>query len=100
MGLDKGKANKVLSQTFVDNHSNLNEDQAAEYIVKSEQKIKELEEERNSDDKLNAARQIVKDLNSGYSSAIKYEKAKIAFLLERIEEIQSGAVNPTSGANQ
>lgn len=100
MAVNKGKASKVLSQTFIDNNLDLNEDQAGEFIVKSEQKIKILEEERANDDKLNAAKQIVKDLNAGYSSAIKYERAKIAFLLERIEEIQSGVVNPTSGANQ
>lgn len=89
MGLDKGRANKVLSQTFIDNHSDLNEDQAASYVVECELKIKELEDERKNDEKLSAAKQITKDLNAGYSSAIKYEKAKIAFLLERIEELQS-----------
>lgn len=89
MGLDKGRANKVLSQTFIDNHSDLNEDQASSYIVESELKIRDLEEERQNDEKLVAAKQIAKDLNAGYNSAIKYEKAKIAFLLERIEELQS-----------
>jgi len=89
MGLDKGNANKVLSQVFIDNHSDLNEDQVASYIVESALKIKLLEDERSNDDKLNAAKQITKDMNAGYSSAIKYERAKIAFLLERIEEIQS-----------
>ncbi len=90
---------KTLSQSFVDNHENIDEDAAGSLIVKAEQQIKNLEEERASDEKLSAAKQIVKDLNSGYSSAIKYEKAKITFLLEKIEEIQSGAVNPSSGAN-
>jgi len=99
MGLDKGKAKSVLSQTFIENNSELNEDQASEFVIKSELKIKGLEEERAADDKLNAAKQIVKDLNAGYSSAIKYERAKISFLLEKIEEIQSGQVNPTSGLN-
>jgi hypothetical protein len=92
-------AKKVLSQSFVDNHENVDEDTAGALIVKAEQKIKEIEEERFADDKLSAAKQIVKDLNSAYTSAIKYEKAKIGFLLEKIAEIQSGAVNPTSGAN-
>ena len=87
---------KVLSQSFVENNANISEDQAGELIVKAEQKIKLLEEERASDEKLSAAKQIVKDLNAGYSSALKYEKAKISFLLEKIEEIQSGDVNPTS----
>jgi hypothetical protein len=88
----------VLSKSFIDNNSNVNEDQAMEMIVRATQKIKELEDERSNDDKLNAAKQIAKDLNAGYTSAIKYERAKIAFLLEKLEEIQSGDVNPTSSA--
>jgi hypothetical protein len=90
---------KVLSKSFVDNHENVTEDVAADLIVKAEMKVKEIKEERAADGKLEQARQIVKDLNSAYSSAIKYEQAKIAFLLEKIEEIQSGNVNPSSGAN-
>lgn len=99
MGVNQGKANKVLSKSFVENHATISEDEAADLIVKAELQIRELEEERANDEKLAAAKQIVKDLGAGYSSAIKYEKAKISFLLEKIEEIQSGDVNPDSGAN-
>lgn len=91
--------NKTLSKSFVDNHEDINEDAAGELIVSSTQKIREIEQERDADEKLAAAKQIVKDINSAYTSAIKYEKAKINFLLEKIEEIQGGEVNPSSGAN-
>jgi phage terminase Nu1 subunit (DNA packaging protein) len=67
--------------------------------VQAEQKIKEIEEERSADEKLAAAKQIVKDINSAYTSAIKYERAKINFLLEKIAEIQGGDVNPSSAVN-
>ena len=87
---------KVLSKSFVDNHENINEDVASELIVKATQKIREIKEERAADEKLAQAKQIVKDLNSAYTSTIKYEQAKIDFLLEKIAEIQSGDVNPTS----
>jgi hypothetical protein len=90
---------KVLSKSFVDNHENVTEDVAADLIVRAEQKVKGIKEERAADEKLAQAKQIVKDLNSAYTSAIKYEQAKIDFLLEKIEEIQSGDVNPDSGAN-
>ena len=90
---------KVLSKSFMDNHETVAEDVAGELIVKAEQKIKEIKEEKAADSKLEAARGIVKDLNSAYNSAIRYEEAKIDFLLEKIEEIQSGEVNPSSGAN-
>jgi hypothetical protein len=90
---------KVLSKSFVDNHENVTEDVAADLVVKANMKIKDIKEERAADGKLEQARQIVKDLNGAYTSAIKYEEAKIAFLLEKIQEIQSGDVNPSSGAN-
>lgn len=96
---DLDAVKKVLSKSFVDNHENVTEDVAADLIVKAEIKIKEIKEERAADGKLEQARQIVKDLNGAYTSAVKYEQAKIAFLIEKIEEIQSGDVNPSSGAN-
>ncbi|CAM6003896.1 unnamed protein product [Sphagnum balticum] len=90
----------VLEQAFkTDNHENVTEDVAADLIVKAEMKIKDIKEERAADGKLEQAKQIVKDLNGAYNSTIKYEQAKIAFLLEKIQEIQSGDVNPSSGAN-
>lgn len=90
---------KVLSKSFVDNHENVNEDVAADLIVKAEQKMRAIKEEKAADEKLAQAKQIVKDLNSAYTSALKYEQAKIDFLVEKIQEIQSGDVNPESGAN-
>ena len=90
---------KVLSQSFVDNHETVSEDVAADLIVKAELKIKEIKEERKADGRLEQAKQISKDLNKAYSSAINYEGAKIDFLLEKIQEIQGGNVNPSSAAN-
>lgn len=90
---------KTLNKSFVDNHEDINEDAAGALIVSSTQKIREIEMEREADEKLTAAKQIVKDINSAYTSAIKYERAKINFLLEKIQEIQDGEVNPSSGAN-
>lgn len=90
---------KALSKSFVDNHENVDESKAGELIVSAELKVKEIEEERAADERLMAAKQIVKDLNSAYTSAIKYERAKIQFLLEKIQEIQAGEVNPSSAVN-
>ena len=100
MAVDLGKAKEILSKTFLEDNEDIAEDKAAELIVKSEMQIKDLRQEMAGDDKLNAAVQIVKDLKSAYTSAIKYEEAKIQYLLERIEQIQDGSVNPTSGANK
>lgn len=97
--INYGKANSILSKAFVENHANISEDEAEHLIAKAEQKIKAIKEEQANDEKLLAAKQIVKDLNSGYSSVLKMERAKIDFLLGKIEEIDSGSVNPTSGLN-
>jgi len=94
MAVDLGKAKKILSQAFLENNQDLNEDEAALMVVKSEMQIKALREEMTSDEKLAAALQIAKDLKSGYSNAIKYEESKIQYLLAKIEEIQGGEVNP------
>lgn len=99
MAITIGKAKKVLNKTFMENHENVNEDDAKDLIAKSLMKIRDLKEEMNQNDQLQAAKQIVKDLESGYNSTVKYEEAKIAFLLEKVEEIENGDVNPESGAN-
>lgn len=87
MSVNKGKAIKILSQSFIDNHAEITEDDASALIVKCEQQIRELKDEMSADPKLIAARQIVKDLSAGYNGAVRHEKAKIAFMLDKIEEI-------------
>ncbi len=89
---------KTLSKSFVDNHTDINEDEALELIYAANKQIKELAEEMNADEKLNAAKQIVKDLSKGYTSAANYEKAKVDFLIERVEAIRSGDVNPSGNS--
>lgn len=88
-----------LSKSFVDNASDLNEDEAINMIVDSEKKLKLIKEEQAADEKLAAAKQIVKDLSSSYKAASSYERAKISFLLDKIQEITDGTVNPSSGLN-
>jgi len=94
--VNMGKASKVLTKTFIDSYKNVSEDEAALMIVEAMKKVREIKGEQNEDEKLKAAKQITKDLNSAYRDAAKYEKAKIDWLLDRIDEIQAGTVNPTS----
>ena len=93
MAVNLGKAKNTLSKTWSENVRDINEDEAANMIVRAEQKIRDILDEQQADDKLNAAKQIVKDLNAGYSSIVSLEKAKIRHLLERVQEIQDGEVN-------
>lgn len=99
MAVDLGKAKQILSKTFLEDHENIAEDKAAELIVKAELQIKSLRQDMQGDEKLNAAQQVAKDLKSSYTSVIKYEEAKIQYLLAKIEEIQDGSVNPSSSTN-
>lgn len=83
-----GRAEKVLSKTFLDNVKNLSEDEIGELVLKAELKMKEIKEEEEADEKLASARQIVKDLSQSYKAAKAYEAAKIQFLIEKLSEIQ------------
>ena len=96
MAVDLGKAKKILSQAYLDNNEDINEDSAANLVVKATQQVRELKREMKDDEKLVTATEIVKDLKGGYNSAIQYEEAKISYLLDKIEAIQEGDVNPDS----
>ena len=80
-----GKAKSILSKTFIDSCNELTEEQIADMIVKAEQRIKEIKQEQECDEKRQAALSILKDLNSGYTSVIKHERARIDFLLGKLE---------------
>ncbi len=91
--INMGKASKVLTKTFTDSYKNVSEDEASMMVVEAMKKVREIKQEQKEDEKLQAAIQIVKDLKSAYRDAQKYEKAKIDWLLDRIDEIQAGEVN-------
>lgn len=91
--VDLGKAKKILSQTFLEENESIGAEAAAQLIVKAEQSKKSLIEERDTNEHLQAAKQVVKDLSAGYNTAVAYEEAKIRFLLEKLEEIEGeGAI--------
>lgn len=79
---------KVLTESWVNNNRNLTETEAEKALISAEFEVKQLLHDKENHEQLQAAREIVKDLNAGFSSGIKYEKAKIEFLLEQIENIR------------
>lgn len=89
----KIKWEKVLTETWVNQNSSLSEEDAKGKIIESEFEIRAAIEERENHTELQAAQEIVRDLNSGFSAAIKYEKAKIEFLLEQIEARRAAAID-------
>jgi len=84
----KTKWEKVLTESYVASKTDITEAEAEKELITSEFAIKQLLHEKEEDQQLTAAKEIVKDLNAGYSSAAKYEKAKIEFLLEKIESLR------------
>lgn len=80
-----GKAKQILSKTFMESCEELADDEIADMVVKAEQRIKEIKQEQENDEKLQAAKSIIKDLNAGYTSVIKHERARIDFLLGKLE---------------
>ena len=81
-----GELRKVLSDIYVSERETIQENDALRQVADSEFVIRQILSDKKEDAALNSAKEIVKDLNGGYSSAIKHEKAKIEFLLEKIEE--------------
>lgn len=87
--LSLGKAEEVLSKSFVDNVKDLTQEELQELVVQCEKTVRKLKLEKKNDDRLNAAKDLVKDLGGAYTSAISYEDAKKSFLMDRIEEIDA-----------
>lgn len=83
--MSKKNWEKVLSDSFVANNKNLTEEEAKTRLIDSQFSIKSINYEKENDEQLTAAKEIVKELNAGYGAASKNEKAKIEFLLEVIE---------------
>jgi hypothetical protein len=50
-------------------------------IITAEGNISNIEKEKESDDKLNAAREIIKDLSAPYRDAIKCQMCKVKYAL-------------------
>ena len=87
--LDLGKAKDLVTSTFLDSCNDFDENEIANRIVEAEQIKKELKIEQESHEELQAAKQIVKDLNSSFRAATQYEDAKIQVLLAKLEELQA-----------
>lgn len=88
MAKKKSNWEKVLTESWVANRKVLSEEESEKEIVGIEFEIKQILHEKENNQELKAAKEVLKDLNSGFSSALKYEKAKIEFLLEHIENIR------------
>ena len=92
--LSMGKARTLLDQTFIEDVNDMNEDELASQVIRALIKKKNLTEEMVGDERIQAAKQLVKDLEGGYKDSMKMYDAKVGYILDKIKEIQEGNVNP------
>jgi len=89
-----------VSESFEENWKTADEDMAKEEIYNQLNKIRDCKGLRKKDEKLKQAKQIVSDLNKGYTAVESDCKTKIDYLRGVIEKIKSNDVNPTSGLRE
>jgi len=55
-------------------------------VLKCETNIRQVEQEKEADEKLSGAKSLVKDLSAPYRDAVAAQRAKIKYLLHVLEE--------------
>lgn len=84
--MDIKKIIAKLPVGFVEEAAGLDGDGLRAAIVRAEERIRETEREQGQDEKLQGARDIVKDLAGAYNDAKRAQRAKIAYSLHLLEE--------------
>jgi hypothetical protein len=77
---------KKLPTGFVDEAARLGDAELKAAVIQSEVNIREVERERDADEKLQGAKALVKDLGGPYRDAVGAQRAKIAYLMHLMEE--------------
>lgn len=80
---------RVLSKLptgFADEAAGFDAKRLRSEIVQAEGVIHETEQEREADEKLQGAKDLVRDLGSGYSDVIKAQRAKVSYCVHLLEE--------------
>ena len=76
---------KQLPTGFTDEADAMSQEELKALIVKSESNIYVIDQEKENDDKLNAAKELVKDITAPYRDAIKAQTAKVKYALFLLE---------------
>lgn len=84
--MDIKKIIAKLPVGFVEDAAGMDGDALRAAIVRAEELVREVEREQGQDEKLQGAREIVKDLARGYNDAKRAQRAKIAYALHVLEE--------------
>lgn len=84
--LDIKKIIAKLPVGFVEDAAGMDGDALRAQIIRAETSIREVEREQGQDEKLQGAREIVKDIVGSYNDAKRAQRAKIAYSLHLLEE--------------
>lgn len=84
--MDIKKILKKLPTGFAEDVASFNTAQLKGVILQSEANIRTVEQEREADDRLRGAKEIVKDLAGPYRDAVTAQRAKIAYAFHVMEE--------------
>lgn len=81
--------NKIIAKLpagFVDDASGMEAEQLRAEIIKAETALREVDTAQKADEKLAGAKEIVKDIVSGYNDVKRAQRAKIQYVLHVLEE--------------
>lgn len=84
--MDIKKIIAKLPVGFVEDAVGMDGDALRAEIIRAETQIREVEREQGQDDKLQGAREIVKDIVGAYNDAKRAQRAKIAYSLHLLDE--------------
>jgi len=83
------KLKRIIAQLptgFAEDMSGVDDAKLRQEILRAEDNIAETQREKDADEKLAAAKELVKDLAGAYADAEKAQKAKIAWCLYTLEQ--------------
>jgi hypothetical protein len=77
---------KKLPVGFLEDSAGMDETRLKAAIIEADSSIRDTERERDNDDKLKGAKELVKDISGPYRDAIGAQRAKVSYCLHRLEE--------------
>lgn len=75
-----------LPSGYVEETAGMDGSQLRSEIIKAEASLREVDKEQKADEKLQGAKELLKDLAGAYNDARKAQRAKIAYTLHMLEE--------------
>lgn len=85
---------KKLPVGFVEDATGMDEERLKAAIIEADSSIRDTERERDNDDKLKGAKELVKDISGPYRDAIGAQRAKVSYCLHLLEE-RGAPTSPT-----